>query len=62
MESAKVVHLENLASLETELFLLTPEKASRLARHYLGLVQILREIAGESPVETGTQRRKNRNQ
>jgi hypothetical protein len=44
--------------LEAELLLLTPEKASRLARHYLGLVQILREIAGEPPIETGAQRRK----
>ena len=49
-------------AIEAEILLLTPERASRLARHYLGLVQILREIAGEPPVETGTQRRKDKSQ
>lgn len=62
MESAKVAYSENFASIEVELLSLTPDRASKLARHYLGLVQILREIAGEPPVETGAQRRKDRSQ
>lgn len=62
MEPTKVVYSENFVSVEVELLSLTPDRASKLARHYLGLVQILREIAGEPPVETGAQRRKDRSQ
>ena len=58
MANKKATYPEGFVSIESEFLLLTPDKASRLARHYLGLVQILREIAGEPILETGTQRRK----
>lgn len=39
---------------------LTPAQASRLARYYLGLAHLFRELAGEAPIETPSQQRKER--
>lgn len=49
-----------LEATEESIIRLTPSQASRLARHYLNLAQTLREIAGEPPIETNSQKRKER--
>ena len=50
--------IDTLEAIEESIIRLTPSQASRLARHYLGLAHLFREIAGEPPLETSSQRRK----
>lgn len=49
-----------LEAIEENTICLTPSQASRLARHYLGLAHLFREIAGELPREVTEQARSER--
>ena len=49
--------LDTLDMLEEAIVSITPSQASRLARHYLSLAQVFREIAGEPAIETKSQQR-----